>query len=422
MRGILRFPSLHNEEEYRRFSSPLAYFFLMLPFGISSGFLGVTLPFIFTRAGVPVATTAAVIAIGGSAIVWRFLWAPPVDLSLSTHFWYVIGLVGSAATLLVVVLVPPVPGLLLTSVVFLSQVSAGVLTLPVAGMIAHTVAEHKKGMASGWYQAGSLCGTGVAGGAGVWLVTHSGAVTAGAVLVVSMLICAVALFYIPNVRPMSRSRIIERWRFFWSEFLEMVKSPMALLVMALTSSPIGAGGAAALWSAVAPDWGAGANTVALVTGVLSGVLSAGGCVVGGWSCDRLGRFCGFFGGGALLGVVAILLAALPRTPQVYSAGVLIYAVVMGFVYSAFTALILSAIGKGAATAKYAIVNSLGNVLVLYMTASDGWAHDRWGAGGMLYWEGVLGLAAVAVGLVALSPVRKRSAEVGASRTELITAG
>ena len=418
----MRFPSLHNEERDRCFSSPLTYFFLMLPFGISGGFLGVTLPFIFTRAGVPVATTAAVIAIGSSPVVWRFLWAPPVDLSLSTHFWYVIGLVGSAATLLVVVLVPPVPGLLLTSVVFLSQVAANVLSLPVAGMIAHTVAEDQQGMASGWYQAGSLCGAGVAGGAGVWLVTHSGTTTAGVVLAVSMLICSVALFYVPNVRPMSRSRIVERWHFFWSEFFEMVKSPMALLVMALTSSPLGAGGAAQLWSAVAPDWRAGPNTVALVTGVLSGVFSAGGCVVGGWSCDRLGRFWAFFGGGTLLGVLAILLAALPRTPQIYSAGVLGYAVVMGFVYSAFTALILSVIGRGAATAKYAIINSLGNVPVLYMTASDGWAHDRWGASGMLYWEGLLGLAAVAVGLVALSRVKKRSAEVGAGRTQLIAAG
>jgi predicted MFS family arabinose efflux permease len=415
----LRFSSLQNNEGDRRFSSPLTYFFLVLPFGISSGFLSVTLPFIFTRAGVPVATTAAVMAIGTSAVVWRFLWAPPVDLSLSTHVWYVTGLVGSAATLLVVVLVPPVPGLLLTSVVFVSQVAATLLTLPVAGMIAHTVAEERKGMASGWYQAGSLCGTGVAGGGGVWLVTHSGTVMAGAVLAVSMLICSVALFYIPNVRPMSRSRIVERWRFFWSEFLEMVKSPMTLLVMALTSSPIGAGGAAQLWSAVAPDWRAGPNTVALVTGVLSGVLSAVGCVVGGWSCDRLGRFWAFFGSGTLLGAVAILLAAVPRTPQIYSAGVLGYAVVMGFAYSAFTALILSAIGKGAATAKYAIVNSLGNVPVLYMTASDGWAHDRWGVGGMLYWEGLLGLAAVSIGLVALSRVKKRSARVGASRIELI---
>lgn len=50
-----------------QFSSPITYFFLMFPVGVSSGFLAVTLPFIFTRAGIPVATTAAVVAIGNSA-------------------------------------------------------------------------------------------------------------------------------------------------------------------------------------------------------------------------------------------------------------------------------------------------------------------------------------------------------------------
>src|SRR5262249_45974149 len=159
---------------------------------------------------------AAVMAIGVSATVWRFLWAPPVDLSLSTHSWDVIGLVGSATTLLVLVLVPPVPGLLLTSVVFVSQVAVTVLTLPIVGVVAPTVAEDQKGMASGWYQAGALGGTGVGGGAGVWLVTHSGPATAGIVLALAMMICAVSLFYIPNVRPASGSRIVERWRFFWS--------------------------------------------------------------------------------------------------------------------------------------------------------------------------------------------------------------
>jgi hypothetical protein len=91
-----------------------------------------------------------------------------------------------------------------------------------------------------------------------------------------------------------------------------------------------------------------------------------------------------------------------------------YAIVMGFVYSAYTAILFYAVGKGAATAKYAIIGSLGNIPVVYMTASDGWAHDRWGAAGMLYWEGVLGLAAVALGLVALSWVTSRSAAVSDS--------
>jgi len=36
-----------------------------------------------------------------------------------------------------------------------------------------------------------------------------------------------------------------------------------------------------LWSAVAIDWHAGANMVALVTGVLNGIVCALGCLLGG---------------------------------------------------------------------------------------------------------------------------------------------
>jgi len=212
------------------------------------------LSFIFTQAGIPVAATAAIVAIGSSSMVWRFLWAPLVDLSLSTHSWYTMGIAGASATLLLVALVPPVPGVFLTGLVFVSHVAATVIVLPISGMIAHTVAEEKKGSASGWYQAGGLSGLGIGGGAGVWLATHSGSATAGAVLAAIMLLGIVALHFVPNVRPVAGSRMGDRWRVFGREFMEMIKSPSALLVMALVSSPIGAGAAVQLWSAVAPDW------------------------------------------------------------------------------------------------------------------------------------------------------------------------
>jgi len=50
-----------------------------------------------------------------------------------------------------------------------------------------------------------------------------------------------------------------------------------------------------LWAAVAPDWHADADTVALVGGVLNGIISAAGCVVGGWVADRIGIWWAYFG-------------------------------------------------------------------------------------------------------------------------------
>ena len=41
-----------------------------------------------------------------------------------------------------------------------------------------------------------------------------------------------------------------------------------------------------------------------------------------------------------------------------------------------------------------------------MTVFDGWAHDRWGVSGMLNGEASLGLACIALGLVALWIARR----------------
>src|SRR5262245_53201439 len=119
--------------------------FLVLPYGISAGFVGVTLPFALTRAGFPVAMSASIVAIGVSANVWRFLWGPLADVTLTLHRWYAIGVATCATTLLLLSFMPLREGALLPVVVFLSQVAATFVVLPVGGLMAHTVAEQEKG-------------------------------------------------------------------------------------------------------------------------------------------------------------------------------------------------------------------------------------------------------------------------------------
>ncbi len=139
-------------------TKPLTFFFLVLPYGISSGFVSIALPFILTRDGFSVATAASIVAIGVSANLWRFLWGPVADLTLTARRWYLLGLGTSALTLLILSLMPlhqSEVGILM-AVVFISQVAATLIVLPVGGLMAHTVAEEAKGRAAGWYQAGNL--------------------------------------------------------------------------------------------------------------------------------------------------------------------------------------------------------------------------------------------------------------------------
>ena len=267
--------------------------------------------------------------------------------------------------------------------------------------MAHTVAEQEKGRAGGWYQAGNLGGTGLGGGAGVWLADHFSIQVAGGALSTATLICLAALYFVTPVRGAEGERLGQKMREVGRDFRDMLRTPAVLLVLVLVTSPIGIGAAANLWAAVAPDWRATPNTVALFTGALSGLVSAVGCVVGGWIADRLGRWWAFFGSGTVMALVALIMVAAPRTPNVYSSGVLFYAFSSGLAYAAFSAIVLYVIGRGAASAKYAILSSLGNVPTVYMTAFDGWMHDRAGVVGMLTGEALLGVGCIVLGLVAV---------------------
>ncbi len=398
----------------RESTRPFTFFFLVLPYGISSGFVSITLPFVLVRAGFSVALAASIVAIGVSANLWRFLWGPVADLTLTARRWYLLGLGASAATLLLVALLPLHQNAvaILMTVVFISQVAGTLIVLPVGGLMAHTVAENAKGRAAGWYQAGNLGGNGIGGGVGVWLASHFSNQLAGGVLAVAMLASAVAIYFTSDVRIVSHETLGERMRILWRDIFSMVRAAIPLFTIVLVCSPIGAGAMNNLWSAVAPDWSASPDQVALVSGVLNGVISAVGCIIGGWVADRIGRWWSYFGSGVLIALVAIIMAVAPRTPNAFTIGVLAYALTCGMAYAAFSAIVLLAIGRGAASTKYATLSSLGNLPVVYMTASDGWVHDRFGTACMLHSEALIAIVCIVVALAVLRWINptKRSRE------------
>jgi MFS transporter, PAT family, beta-lactamase induction signal transducer AmpG len=397
---------------HRETTKPFIFFFLVLPHGISSGFVSITLPFVLTRAGFSVAIAASIVAIGISANLWRFLWGPIADLTLTARRWYLIELSAAALTLFLLGLFPLNPDTvgMLMAIVFISQVASTFIVLPVGGLMAHTVADQAKGRAAGWYQAGNLGGTGIGGGAGVWLANHYSKEIAGGFLSLAMLAAAMALFFVSDVRLVTTETIRQRLRLLGRDILSMLRSPILLFTIVLVMSPIGAGAMNNVWSAVAPDWRADPNTVAIVTGVLNGVVSVFGCVAGGWIADRVGRWWAYFGSGTVMALVTIVMAAAARTSTAYSSGVLVYAFFGGAAYAAFSAVVLFAIGRGAASMKYAALSSLGNVPVVYMTALDGWVHDRFGTGWMLQTDALSAIVFVVVALFVLRKINAARAQ------------
>ena len=400
-------PNVANMNQ--QFTKPFYIFFLVFPAGISQGFATVALPYLLTHNGFSVAEAAGIVAIGFSANLWRFVWGPVVDLSLSLRKWFWIGLVACTVSLLLLCFTTLVVkgAILLTVIVFISQVAATFTILPVSGFMAKRIEENRKGSGAGWFQAGSLSGVGVGGGAGLWLATHYGVGTAGFVLCAISVVFASVVLLINDVEHNKEKTVLKEITAMGKDILSMLKIPVALFTVILIMMPIGSGAAANLWSAIGQDWNTDVDTVALVTGLLSGLVSAVGCLVGGFIVDRRGVWFAYLGSGAICALVTLIMGVLPYQPAVYITGVLAYNFGIGLINAAFTSVILFAIGKKNASTKYSLLASLGNLPVVYMTAFDGWAHDKHNSKFMLLTEAALGIMFIIICVIVLNRMKDK---------------
>ncbi len=286
----------------------------------------------------------------------------------------------------------------LAAIVLISNVAVTFLGMAVESLMAYATPENEKGRAGGWFQAGNLGGGGLGGGVGLLLAQRLPAPwMAGAMLALACLACALALRFVDEPPASHREgRLTRSLADVGVDLWGVARSRIGLLALILCVLPIGSGAASGLWSAVADDWRASANTVAVVTGVLGGIVSALGCLAGGWICDRMNRKTAYALYGVLQALCALAMAAAPRTEAMYVVFTLVYAFITGLTYAGFTAFVLEAMGKGAAATKYNVFASLSNTPIYYMTRIDGWAYGRWGAGGMLRTEALFG----GIGLIA----------------------
>jgi len=372
---------------------------LIVPFGAMSGYLSVAVAYLLAARGIGVEAVAALVASSVLPHTWKFAWAPIVDTTLSRKTWYLIGSLLSALGILATGLVPAAAANLplLSTIVLVSSFGSLYLGMATESLMAFGTREEHKGRAAGWFQAGNLGGGGIGGGAGLWLAERLPAAwMSGAIVALLCLGCALALLWLKEERAGEvRAGALASVRFVLKDLLLLVRRRSGSMALLLCFLPIGAGAASGLWSAVAGDWRASADTVALVTGVAGGLVSAVGCLLGGWLCDRMDRKTAYAIYGVLQAGCAVAMAVAPRSEAMYVLFTSLYSFITGLTYAGFSAVVLEAMGLGAAATKYSVFASLSNTPIWYMTLVDGWAQARWGSGGMLETEAlccVLGLA------------------------------
>ena len=395
----------------RRPPHAIVYLLLIVPFGAMGGYLSVALGYQLTQAGVGVEEVAALIAFSLVPHTWKFVWAPVADTTLSRKRWYLMASLVSCVGIFLSGAIPPVASSmpLLYAIVFVSNLGATFLAMATEGLMVHNAAPAQHGRVGGWYQAGNLGGSGLGGGAGLWLGQNLPATwMASALLAVACALCALALVFVAEPPPMLKApRYRKTLAAVVADLWRVARARAGFLALLICFLPIGTGAASNLWSAVADDWHASADTVALVTGVLNGVASALGCIVGGYGSDRMDRKASYALYGFVMAACTVAMALAPRTEAMYAVFTLLYAFIQGLTYAAFTAVVLEAIGLSAAATKFSLYASLSNMPIAYMTIVDGWAHTQWGAAGLLLVESAIGVVGILVFAAVLAATSRR---------------
>ena len=328
------------------------------------------------------------------------IWAPLVDTTLTVKRWFLLSAIVTGALMIATAVVPPAAHnlILIEALVMAFSLTSSFNAMAADSLMAHATAPEEKGRAGGWSQAGNLGGSGLGGGAGLWLAQHVAmSWISGAVLGFVCVLSALAVLWLKEPPAQARARsyaasLVNVGRECW----EVVRARMGFLALFIMLIPIGVGAAQNLWSAIAGDWHASADAVALVNGALGGVISMFGCIAGGFVCDRMDRKTAYCLFGIVLAASAAAMAMAPRTQEMFVIFTCIYAFVLGFCYAAFGAVVLETIGGGAAATKYNLLAGISNAPIAYQTMIDGWAQARWGSGGLLYVEALCGVAAVAL--------------------------
>jgi len=403
---------------------PFLFLVLFIPFGAVPGFLTVALAYDLSKKGIGTSDIAIVVGLSYISLIFKWLWAPLVDTLLTRKIWYVgstvvcamgLWLAGRAA-------MGDHPSLTMISVALtISNFTATLLAMAVESLMAATVPDALRGQAGGWSQAGNLGGQGLGGGLSLWLIQNYGLSDAasGAALGALCVLCCLALLWVDDSRPLLKVQghveaaghlgLAGSVKAIGSDLWGLLRSRIGILALLICLLPIGSGAAQNLWSPIAEEWHASANVVAFVTGAMSGLISALGCLAGGWLCDRIDRKTAYCVFGFLLVLAAAGMALCPRTSDQYIFWTSVYAFAVGLSYAAYCAVVLEAIGNTAAATKFSFLSAVSNAPIMLMTFVDGYAQSHLGTKGMLWTDAACGVAGIVVFALVFGGTRRRAA-------------
>lgn len=378
---------------------PAPWFGVMtLPEGMGTGFVSVTLGYVLTHRGVSVAAVAGLVSLYMLPLAWKFLVGPLLDMSLTPRLWFLILTGLQAFGILAIAVTPLMPSTmpLISLFAFLAAVAVSAAGCAKTAVIALTRAPESRGAVAGWQQSGNLGGVGLGGGAGLWIATHAGGPGLAAItLAIACLACGLPMLWVRTPARAAAEKLTVQAASLGRALLTLARARTGALALIAVVLPIGLGAAAGLLPAVAGDWGASANLVALVTGMLGGLVAVPGCIAGGYLCARFPPRIVLMTAGLACAVGEAAMALAPHTPALFAGFVLVNNLLLGVAWASVSGVIFEVLPSVGAATVGSVLVSAGNVPAVTMTALVGLVQTRQGSTAMLLAEAAAAALAVA---------------------------
>lgn len=386
-----------NEPAAKGPARPWLYSFLIAPSAVlMNGVIqGGVIGYLARQQGISELKTSQIISTLALPTMIYFLWSPITDFLVRRRTWLLIGGVLGGLLMAVAFASGRLDSRISMVLMFIGACCSQLVVSSCGGMMGAIGSERPKRVAGSFYQGGSLA----FGAVSVFvLISMAGRVSRGLLGVIAgLLIAAPALVALAAseqevIAEPDFARTMRRvWEEFKSTFLRWKAIPYTICL----GFPIGSGAAIGLLPGVAQDYGVSGQSVAWMNGIGGALLMAGGSLSASLIPARLRASVAYCLMGAVNALSIAVLGFGPTLPGTYFLGIGLYLFTIGTCYALFTAVVLEFMGASGKTGsgRYSIINSLGNVPVLYMIVLDGWGGQKWGPRGVSATEGVAGVLA-----------------------------
>ena len=402
----------HETTTPARPERPWIFGFIIAPSAVvANGVIqGGVLGFLLSQQGIGSKVQSHLISLLALPTSLYFLWSPITDFFVRRRTWSLVGGLLSAALMAAAFHQKNLTSAPALALMLMSACLCQLVVSSCGGMMGALRIERSKRLACSFYQAGSMGLGALSVSALIWLSPRvsrdAHALAAGALIGLPALFALAA----PQQDEISTNSFGDTMRRVWLEFTDTFLRWRAVPYTLCMVFPIATGSAVGLIPGIAKSYGVGGDSVAWVNGLLGGLLTAAGSLAGTAIPARLSAPVVYLCIGIVNAATIAVLWLGPMTPATYYVGVLLYLFTVGMAYGYFTVVVLEFLGDSgkSGSGRYSIINSMGNIPVLYMVIVDGWGADRWGTRGLPGIDCVVGGLGAAL-LLGYFLVRQRTA-------------